>query len=250
MNPSPSSSVRRDASTDPCSQSQQPCADAAPSSSCCSREASCRASSGARGSHVRTGLALEYLTIGWEAIEASVALAAALHANSVALLGFGVDSIAELVSASVLIWRLKTQQRGYPSAHIEKIDGRARRLVGISLLVLSLYIAFDAVRTLALAAKPAPSVAGMALTTFAMFLMLWLGRAKRRTAADLGSGALSADAFQATACFWLCLITLAGLGFNLALGWWWADPIAALAIVFFIVREGFAAWRGEECSCC
>ncbi len=204
----------------------------------------------ARAPLVQTGLGLEYLTIGWEVVEATVALIAALHAGSVALLGFGIDSVAELASALILVWRLKTEQRGYPLAHIETIDRRARQMVGASLFVLAAYIAFDAVSAFLWTAKPAPSVAGMVLTAVAMVVMLWLGRAKRRTATELESGALFSDAFQATACFWLCLITLAGLGLNLAFGWWWADPAAALVMVYFIGREGRSAWRGDECSCC
>jgi divalent metal cation (Fe/Co/Zn/Cd) transporter len=90
---------------------------------------------------------------------------------------------------------------------------------------------------------------GIALTTVSMFVMLWLGRAKRRAAAALGSRALEADAFQTTACWWLSIITLAGIGLNAALGWWWADPVAALAMTPLIAYEGREAWRGEECGC-
>jgi divalent metal cation (Fe/Co/Zn/Cd) transporter len=194
-------------------------------------------------------LRLEYLTLGWEVIEAAVALAAASVSGSVALLGFGIDSVAELASATILVWRLKSEQRGRGVADLERIDRRARRMVAASLFVLAGYVTFDAITALLAGTKPGSSIAGIAITAISMLVMWWLGRAKRSAAASLSSGALFSDAFQATACFWLCLITLTGLALNMALGWWWADPVAALAMVYFIVREGFAAWRGEECSC-
>lgn len=203
-----------------------------------------------RRTQIRTGLRLEYLTLAWEIVEAGVAIGASLAAGSVALLGFGVDSLAEIASALILIWRLKAERREHPPAHIEAIDRRARRMVGASLLVLAAYIAFETVKAVAYSVKPAPSVPGIAVTAAALLVMWVLGRSKQRTAGALGSAALLSDAFQATACFWLCLITLAGLALNLTLGWWWADPAAAAAAVYFIAREGRAAWRGEECDCC
>lgn len=199
---------------------------------------------------VRTGLRLEYLTVGWEAIEAAVALAAAAASGSVALVGFGVDSVAELASALILIWRLRSERSGRSTTELAAIDRRARRMVGASLFMLAGYVGFDAIRALIVGAHPAPSVAGIVVTTVAMGVMWWLGRTKRRVAASLRSAALYSDAFQATACFWLCLITLGGLVLNAVFGLWWADPAAALAMIYFIGREGLAAWRGEECACC
>lgn len=89
----------------------------------------------------------------------------------------------------------------------------------------------------------------MGLTALSIFAMMWLARAKRRAAAELGSRALESDAFQTTACFWLSVITLGGLALNALLGWWWADPVAALGMTWFIGREGAEAWKGEECGC-
>ena len=246
---------RRDSCLDESSPSE-PSGSRTESSPCCAQPEPCcederqeRSSAAAREPFVRQGLRLEYLTLGWEVIEAAVALIAAAMSGSVALLGFGIDSVAELASATILIWRLKSEQHGRSSADIETIDRRARRMVGASLFVLAGYIAFDAIQTLIFTAKPAGSVTGIAVTSVAMAVMWWLGRAKRRVATPLKSGALFSDAFQATACFWLCLITLAGLALNMALGWWWADPAAALVMVYFIAREGLEAWRGNECSC-
>jgi len=178
-----------------------------------------------------------------------VSVAAAVAAGSVALLGFGIDSFVETASGAILIWRLRAESPGRDAEHIEELERRARRLVGLSLLLLAAWVAFDALRTLAGGDRPEPSPAGIAITTLSLGVMWWLARAKRAVAAGLRSRALAADSFQTTACWWLSLITLGGVGLNAALGWWWADPVAALGITWFLVREGREAWRGEECAC-
>ena len=203
---------------------------------------------GARVSILRRALRLE-LTVGWNLVEGGVGVAAALLAGSVALLGFGVDSFVECVSGLVLIWRLVGERRGMNHEAVERVEERAQKLVGASLFLLAAYIAGDAVLALWHRDRPGPSVVGTCLTMVSLFAMVWLARAKRRVAAALGSRALQADAFQTTACFWLSLITLAGIGLNAVLGWWWADPVAALGMTWFIGREGLEAWRGEECGC-
>jgi divalent metal cation (Fe/Co/Zn/Cd) transporter len=202
-----------------------------------------------RAPAVRRALTLEYLTIGWNVVEGLVAIGAALLAGSVALLGFGIDSFVECASGLVLVWRLGAERRGMDEDAIERLDHRARRLVGASLFLLAAYIAGDAALALWQQERPAASFVGIGLTVVSIVAMQWLARAKRRAAAVLGSRALEADAFQTTACFWLSVITLAGIGFNAALGWWWADPVAALGMTWFIAREGQEAWRGEECGC-
>jgi divalent metal cation (Fe/Co/Zn/Cd) transporter len=202
-----------------------------------------------RAALVRHALRLEYLTIGWNLVEGIVAVAAAVLAGSVALLGFGIDSFVETASGLVLVWRLRAEREGMGGESVERLDRRAHRLVGASLLLLAAYVALDAARALWAGERPSPSPVGMALTAVSIAAMLWLARAKRRAAARLGSSALRADAFQTTACFWLSLITLAGIGLNAVLGWWWADPGAALGMTWFIAREGREAWRGEACGC-
>jgi divalent metal cation (Fe/Co/Zn/Cd) transporter len=132
---------------------------------------------------------------------------------------------------------------------IEQLDHRARRLVGASPFLLAAYIAGDAVLALWRHERPAASFVGIGLTVVPIIAMQWPARAKRRAAAALGSRALEADAFQTTACFWLSVITLAGIGLNASFGWWWADPVAALGMTWFITREGQEAWRGDECGC-
>ncbi len=202
-----------------------------------------------RDGRLRHALLLEYLTVGWNVVEGLVAVMAALAAGSVALLGFGIDSFVECASGLVLVWRLSAERRGMGEEAIERLDRRAHRLVGTSLFLLAGYIALDAVHALWRRERPEPSLIGIVLTAVSIITMVWLARAKRRAAAALRSRALEADAFQTTACFWLSIITLAGVGLNALLGWWWADPAAALGMTWFIGREALEAWRGEECGC-
>ena len=202
-----------------------------------------------RAAGLHHALRLEYLTIGWNLVEGVVAVTAAALAGSVALLGFGVDSFVESASGAVLVWRLRAEGRGMGQKEIERLDARARRLVAGSLVLLAGYIAVDAASSLWVHEAPRPTVIGIVLTIVSIAAMRWLARAKRKAAGVLGSRALEADAFQTNACFWLSIITLVGLGLNAALGWWWADPVAALGMTPFIVREALEAWHGEECGC-
>lgn len=193
-------------------------------------------------------LRLEYFTLGWNVVEGAIGVGAALAAGSVALLGFGVDSFVESASAGVLIWRLRSETAGMDHEAIERLDRRAHKLVGLSLFLLAVYILADAALTLWRGERPHPSPIGIALTSVSIAVMVWLAAAKRRAATALGSRALAADAFQTTACWWLSIITLAGVGLNALFGWWWADPIAAIGMTVLLVREGLEAWRGED-SC-
>jgi divalent metal cation (Fe/Co/Zn/Cd) transporter len=198
---------------------------------------------------VRRGLLLEYFTVAWNVVEGVVSVWAAIAAGSVALLGFGIDSFVETSSGVVLIWRLRAERHARDPAEIELLDQRAHKLVGLSLFLLAGYVAFDAVKALATRERPEPTLVGVGITVLSLAVMGWLARAKRRTASALSSRALEADSFQATACFWLSLITLAGIGLNAVLGWWWADPVAALGMTWFLLSEGREAWRGEDCAC-
>jgi len=198
---------------------------------------------------VARALRLEYLTLGWNLIEAAIALWAARAAASTALLGFGVDSCVESASAAILVWRLRAERGAAGAEAVEGLERRARRLVAVSLFLLAAYVAYEAVTALAGGERPRPSPVGMALTAVSLLAMYFLARAKRRAARALDSRALQSDAFQTTACMWLSATTLAGVGLNAVLGWWWADPAAALAIAVLLVREGREAWRGEACSC-
>jgi divalent metal cation (Fe/Co/Zn/Cd) transporter len=192
-------------------------------------------------------LRLEYLTVGWNVVEGVVAIAAALAAGSVALLAFGIDSVVECASGAILIWRLRAERTAADHAAVERLDRRAHQLVGASLFALAAWVVFDASHSLWTGERPEPSLVGIVLLIVSIAAMGWLARAKRRAAAALGSRALEADSFQTSACFWLSVIGLAGVGLNAALGWWWADPVAALGIALLLVSEGREGLRGERC---
>jgi cation diffusion facilitator family transporter len=194
---------------------------------------------------LRRALALEYVTVGWNVIEGAVGIVAALASGSVALLGFAIDSFVESTSGSVLVWRLLAERRATDAEASERIERIAERLVGVTLFALAAYIAFDAVTTLVREERPEPSPVGIALTSVSLGVMWWLARAKHRTARALGSRAMAADAFQTDACWWLSLIALGGIGLNALFGWWWADPVSAIGMTYFLATEGWEAWRGE-----
>ena len=195
---------------------------------------------------IRRGRWLEWLTLSWNLVEGGIAMTAAFAASSIVVLGFGVDSFVECASSIVLLWRLYAERKATPE-RIEQVDRRAHRLVGLTLFALAAFIAFDGSRALWLHQQPDTSIAGLVLSAVSIPVMLWLARAKRRVAAAIGSRALEADSFQTTACMWLSVITVVGVGANAALGWWWADPLAAIAMTYFLVTEGREAWRGEDC---
>ena len=197
---------------------------------------------------VRRALQLEFLTVGWNLVEGVIAVTAAVVAGSVALLGFGIDSFVECSSAVVMIWRLRAERdQRLTGEHLESVESRARRLVAGSLFLLAAYVAFDAVQTLRTGDRPTFSLVGVVLLTVSVGVMLWLARTKRRVARELGSEAMEADAVQTTACWWLSLAALVGIGLNGLLGWWWADPLAALVIAGLVAREGREAWNGKAC---
>ncbi|QRK07779.1 cation transporter [Archangium violaceum] len=207
-----------------------------------------RSLTGGRQFHLQRATALTLLTLGWNVVEGIIAVVAALAAGSVALLGFGVDSFVESTSAGVMLWRLSAERRARRTPEeMDRLDRRAHRLIGLSLFALAAYIAWEAGSALLTREKPQPSFVGIGLTLVSLGVMVWLARAKKRTAVALGSRAMAADAFQTTACWWLSLITLGGIGLNALFGWWWADPAAALGMTLFIAKEAREAWRGEDC---
>ena len=193
-------------------------------------------------------LRLEYLTVGWNVVEGVIAIAAAMASGSVALLGFGIDSFVESASGSVMIWRLRAERNADEDdeERIEHVERRAQKLVAGSLILLAAYIAWDSVTSLIAGDRPEPSMVGIVLAIASLSVMWWLAREKRRVGTALGSRAMTADAFQTDACFWLSLFLLVGIGANALFGWWWADPLAALGMTFFIGREALEAWRGED----
>jgi divalent metal cation (Fe/Co/Zn/Cd) transporter len=195
---------------------------------------------------LRRALRLEYLTVGWNVVEGVIAIAAGLAAGSVALLGFGVDSFVESASGSVLIWRLLAERRAADEDRVEQVERRAQRFVALSLAALAAWIAWESVTSLLAREEPEPSAVGIGLAAVSLVVMWWLARQKRRVGIALGSRAMTADAFQTDACFWLSLFLLVGIGANALFGFWWADPLAALGMTVFIGREALEAWRGED----
>lgn len=191
---------------------------------------------------------LEHFTLAWNTLEAIVSLIAGLLAGSIALIGFGLDSVIENGSAVALLWRLRNANETTPLRR-ERAERGALRVIGILFLLLAIYIAVDSTLMLVRHVVPERSNVGILMTAASVVVMPLLGRAKRRTAAQLASGALRADSRQSDFCAYLAGVTLGGLALNAAFGWWWADPLAALLITAIIAREGVSALRGQACEC-
>ena len=194
---------------------------------------------------IRRGKLLEYATIGYNSIEGIIAVAAGVIAGSVALVGFGFDSVIEVISGATLLWRLYAD---VDEERREGVEQRALRIVGASFLLLAAYVVFDAGKSLLRREPPDESIVGIVIAAVSLVVMPLLVRAKRRVAAAIGSRALDADATQTALCTWLSAILLGGLLLNALVGWWWADPVAALVMVPIIVREGLEGIRGERCE--
>jgi divalent metal cation (Fe/Co/Zn/Cd) transporter len=194
--------------------------------------------------HIRQGRRLEYITIAWNLLEAVVSLAAGFMAGSISLVGFGVDSVIETASGTVLLWRLRDGERGL------RREAIALRLIGVCFLALACYVVIDSGKALLLRGAPETSRIGIVIAGMSLIVMPVLARAKRRVAAALSSTALEADSRQTDLCAYLSAILLVGLAANAALGWWWADPVAGLAMTPIIAREGVRALRGRQCLDC
>lgn len=184
-------------------------------------------------------MALAWATLAWNLVEAVVALAAGLAAGSIALVGFGVDAGVELLSAVVVLW----QFRGV-AVDRERL---ALRLIAVSFFALAAYVGVQAVVDLVRGSEPEPSPAGIAIAAASLVVMPLLARAKRRTGRRLHSPTVLADGNQTRLCAYLSAVLLAGLVLNATLGWWWADPAAALAIAGLAANEGREAWAGDAC---
>ena len=196
---------------------------------------------------IARGRRLERLTLAWNGFEAAVALVSGIAAGSVALVGFGLDSVIETTSAAVMLWRFRADA---DAQRRERAERTARRLVGACFLLLAAYVAVESARALWIKAMPSRSVPGVLIAVAAVIVMPQLGRAKRRVAARLDSRALEADSRQADFCAYLSAILLAGLLLHALLGLWWADPAAALVMVPIIGREGVQGLRARPCDDC
>jgi divalent metal cation (Fe/Co/Zn/Cd) transporter len=197
-----------------------------------------------RASIARRGLSLEYFSIGWNVLEGLVAMVAGFIAGSISLVGFGIDSFIEVTSASVVLWRMSVD------ADIARRDRNERlslKIVGSCFLALSVYIAYESVADLLRRQAPEQSLPGIVLACASLFVMPLLSRAKRKVGTALGSAAMHADATQTDFCVYLSAILLVGLLLNALFGWWWADPVAALAMAPIIAKEGLGGLCGEGC---
>jgi divalent metal cation (Fe/Co/Zn/Cd) transporter len=193
---------------------------------------------------VRRARRLAEFGLAWHAVEAAVAIGAGVVAGSVALVGFGADSLIEILAGVTLLWRFAAPRAGSHAA-----EHGARRVIGSGFFVIAIYVAVDAARQLALAGHPQASWVGVALAAVAAITMPPLAIAKSRNAERLRSPAAKGEGRQNMLCAYLSIALLVGLLANAALGLWWADPVAALLIAAVAAREGAGAWRGDE-SCC
>jgi divalent metal cation (Fe/Co/Zn/Cd) transporter len=188
---------------------------------------------------------LAWVGNGWHLVEFAIALAAGIAAGSVALVGFGLDSLIEVAAAGVVIW-LFSGGRGAS----QPAERRAQQLVAASFALLAAYIGVEAVRDLMGAHHPAVSWVGIGLAAYTAPTMPLLARAKRRVGQGLNSSATVSEAGQNMICAYLSVALLVGLLLNALAGWWWADPAAALVIAALASKEGIESWRGESCDCC
>jgi divalent metal cation (Fe/Co/Zn/Cd) transporter len=201
-----------------------------------------------RESLIRTALWLGWFTILYNLAEGAVAIAGATIAASDALLSFGLDSIVESLSGSVIVWRLYSERNN--PARAERVEQRALKIIGVAFLLLAAWVAQDSIRTLIAGDRPDTSVIGIAVTALSLVVMPILATKKRRVGIALGSRAVESDSRQTTACVYLSAVVLGGLVLNAVLGWWWADPVAALGVVVFLIREGSETLRAEHADDC
>lgn len=188
----------------------------------------------------RRAFGLEYASAAWMTAEAVVAITAGIRARSIALAGFGLDSIIELGSAVTVIWQLRDQTAG------QDRDRRAVRIIGVTFFALAAYLTAESIADLVTGSRPATSPAGLAITAAALLVMPALALAKRRTGQALGSRTLLADAAETAFCSLTAAAALLGTGLNAAAGWWQADPVAGLIIGGLAVREGIETWHNDE----
>ncbi len=195
---------------------------------------------------LRRAFTLEWLTLGWMTIEAVVAIGAGVAAASLTLMAYGLDSIIELTSAAVLVWRLNKELRqGEEVAY--RTEQLAQRIGGALLYALAAYILLSAAWAFWARHGGEFSVPGLVVAVLAMPIMYGLARQKLKVAALIGSGAMRADAVESITCGWLSLVVVVGLAARVLLGAWWVDPLTSLAIVWFVLREAHEAWTGDTC---
>jgi divalent metal cation (Fe/Co/Zn/Cd) transporter len=192
-----------------------------------------------------SALRLSWFTVGYNVAEAVLSLLFGSAAGSIALIGFGLDSIVESLSGLVMVWRLRGHE-GLSEAEEEALERRAERFVAATFLILAAYVLFESAEKLISRDIPDPSLPGIAIAAASLVVMPWLARRKRRVAAQIGSRALAADAKETMFCAALSVALLLGLSANYLFGLWQADPVCGLVIVGFLVKEGVEGLKGEE----
>ena len=197
-----------------------------------------------RAHELGRGKRLEYFTIAWNTLEGLVAVIFGAMAGSVSLVGFGIDSFIEVTSGSTLLWRMSVDADEEKRERNEKLS---LRIVGVCFLALAAYVAYESAFDLLSRKQPEHSIPGIALACVSLIVMPLLSRAKKKVGNSLASAAMRADAKQTDFCVYLSVILLAGLLLNAALGWWWADPIAALIMVPIISKEGIDGIKAKSC---
>jgi divalent metal cation (Fe/Co/Zn/Cd) transporter len=201
-----------------------------------------RPSGSRREQLMRRAQMLAWLGIAWHILEAAVAIAAGVAASSIALIGFGADSVVESVAGLIVVWRFAASRRDS-----EMAEERAQRLIGASFVLVAAYVGFEAVRALLAVDHPDASWVGIGLAVVTLITMPLLARAKAQVGDELHSSATVSEGRQNQLCAYLSAGLLVGLGANALLGWWWADPLTALAIAAVALYEGREAWRGNAC---
>jgi len=192
-------------------------------------------------------LALVIATMGYNVVEAGLALWGGIEADSIALVGFGLDSIIECIAAAALLWRLSVEARGAEGAAVERAEQRVHRIVGVTFVLLALYVTAQAGWTLWQRAAPEESTLGIIVAAASLIVMPAVSWGKLRAAREIASAALRAEAKETLACSYLSLTLLLGLVANATLGWWWADPVAALLMVPWLIKEGREGLSGDGC---
>jgi divalent metal cation (Fe/Co/Zn/Cd) transporter len=199
-----------------------------------------------RADEVKKGIAVEWISLLWMVIEASVAIGAGILAHSLSLVAFGADSVIELIAGLVLLWRLYVEQSGADARRVERAERKASWIVGVALLLLSLYILVTAIHELWTGKGAESSGIGLALTMVSAILMPLLARAKVKIGERIGSKALKADGICSIVCAYMAWTVLAGMVLTAWFGWWWADAAAALALIYFLVKEGLEAVKEAQ----
>jgi divalent metal cation (Fe/Co/Zn/Cd) transporter len=195
---------------------------------------------------IREAFRLEYITLAWMTVEAAVAIGFGVAAGSLTLMAFGIDSLIELASAAVLVWRLNVELR-HGQAFAETAERTASRIGGALLFALAAYVVAAAGWKLWMREGAEFSLPGLIITVLAIPAMYFLARRKLQVADALGSRAMRADAVESITCGWLAVVVVVALLAQFVTGAWWVDPLASLAVVWFLIREGREAWDGEEC---